>query len=253
MKRNFTKFTLLATGALMLSSCATIMRKDKVQTVDFAPQQENTMVFVNGIYKGMSPVSMEVSPTEEYEVTYLKRSYLSENFTLKKGIIPKWMIADLACLPVTAVVPVIVDASTGAWKGIKTNSMPSSLKHWSDVENPNDYLNSLFQIENLYFETGKDVIKSEAYANLDKLASILNNYPEVKLAVHGHTDKTGSRDGNVALSKKRAESVKSYLVSKGVDAARINSTGHGPDKPLLEGDSENEYQYNRRVEFEYNL
>jgi outer membrane protein OmpA-like peptidoglycan-associated protein len=253
MKRNYTKLTLLAAGALMLSSCATIMRKDKVQSVEFAPEQENTMVFVNGVYKGMSPVSMEVDATQEYEVTYLKKSYVSENFTLKKGIIPKWLFADLACLPVTAVVPVIVDASTGAWKGIKTNNMPKSMRHWSDIDNPNDYLNSLFQIENLYFETGKDVIKAEAHDNLNKLATILNNYPEVKLAIHGHTDKTGGRDLNLKLSKERAESVKKYLVGKGVDGSRIKTEGLGPDQPLIDGDTENEYQYNRRVEFEYNI
>jgi outer membrane protein OmpA-like peptidoglycan-associated protein len=247
------RITLLAAGAIMLSSCATIMRKDKVQTVEFAPQQENTMVFVNGVYKGMSPVSMEVDATQDYEVTYLKKSYVSENFTLKNGIIPKWLFADLACIPVTAIVPVIVDASTRAWKGVKTNNMPKSMRLWSDVENPNDYLNSLFQIENLYFETGKDVIKPEAHANLDKLATILSNYPEVKLAIHGHTDKTGGHDLNVTLSKQRAESVKKYLVSKGIDASRISTEGLGPDQPLIEGDSENEYQYNRRVEFEYNL
>jgi outer membrane protein OmpA-like peptidoglycan-associated protein len=253
MKRIYKKITLLAAGALMLSSCATIMRKDKVQTVNFAPEQDNTMVFVNGIYKGMSPVSMEVDVTEEYEVTYLKRSYVSENFTLKKGIIPKWLFADLACLPVTAVVPVIVDAATGAWKGIKTNNMPKSMKHWSEMENPSDYLHSLFEIENLYFETGKDIIKVESYENLDKLSAILISYPEVKLAVHGHTDETGTRELNNALSKDRAESVKKYLVGKGVDESRIKTIGHGQDDPLIEGDTENEYQYNRRVEFEYDI
>ncbi len=253
MKRNYTKITLLAAGALMLSSCATIMRKDKVQTVNFAPQQENTMVFVNGVYKGMSPVSMEVDATKEYDVTYLKKSYVSENFTLKKGVIAKWVFADLACLPVTAIVPLVVDASTGAWSGIKTNNMPTSMRHWSEIENPKDYLNSLFQIENLYFETGKDVIKAEAHDNLNKLAEILNNHPDVKLNVNGHTDKTGSRDLNLSLSQKRAESVKAYLTGKGVDASRIDTKGFGPDQPLIEGDSENEYQYNRRVEFEYKL
>jgi outer membrane protein OmpA-like peptidoglycan-associated protein len=178
---------------------------------------------------------------------------LTENFELKNGVITKWLLADIACLPVTAVVPLIVDAKTGAWKGVKTSTMPSSLKHWSEISNPHDYLNQLFQIENLYFETGKDVIKADAFANLDKLAEILKANPDVKLGVHGHTDKTGSADLNMKLSKKRATSVKAYLIEKGVDGSRINSTGHGPNSPILDGDSEEEYKYNRRVEFEYSI
>lgn len=249
------KLTLMAMmgGAIALSSCATILRKDKVQTVEFAPQQEKTMVFVNGKYLGESPVSMEVDPSQNYEVTYIKKSYLAETFTLKKGILPKWLLADLACIPVTAVVPTIVDASTGAWNGIKTGNMPKSLRLWSEIEDPHDYLENLFQIENLYFETGKDIIKAEAYPNLDKLAGVLNKYPDIKLRIHGHTDKTGSRDLNMKLSKDRSESVKKYLESKGVSGDRISTDGHGPDQPLIEGDTENEFQYNRRVEFEYGL
>jgi len=253
MKLNNTKISIAAAGLIFFSSCATILRKDKIQTVNFAPQQENTMVFVNGEYKGMSPVAMEVDASKSYDVTYMKKSYVSESFTLKSGIIPKWVIADIACIPVTAVVPLIVDASTGAWKGVKTKNIPASMKHWSEITDPHDYLNQLFQIENLYFETGKDVIKSEANANLDKLAAILVANPDIKLGVHGHTDKTGSADLNMKLSTKRAAAVKAYLTGKGVNADRINTEGHGPNSPLLEGDTENEYQYNRRVEFEYAL
>jgi len=253
MKIKLTPTLMLGSIALMATSCATILRKDKVQTVNFDPEQKNTMVFVNGEYQGLSPVSMEVDPTESYEVTYMKKSYVTESFKLENGIVKKWLIADLACLPVTAVVPVIVDGVTGAWKGVDEKDIPSSMKHWSDIDDPHDYLNQLFQIENLYFETGKDVIKAEAYENLDKLAQILKNYPDVKLGVHGHTDKTGSADLNMKLSTQRADAVKKYLEGKGVSGDRISTKGHGPNDPLIDGDSENEYQYNRRVEFEYSL
>lgn len=211
------------------------------------------MVFVNGEYIGQSPVSMEVDATKDYNVKYVNQSYITEEFTMKKGVLNKWLLADLLSLPVTAVVPLLVDNHTGAWNGVKTNNMPKSMKHWSEISNPKDYLNQLFQIENLYFETGSATIKAEAYPNLDKLAAILNNNSDVKIAVHGHTDKTGNYDSNVKLSKERSAAVKKYLTDKGVNASRITADGHGPDIPMIDKDTPEAYEYNRRVEFSYFL
>lgn len=252
MKKQYL-FLALISSALLLNSCATILRKDTSQTVSFEPKQEKTLVFVNGDYIGQSPVSMEVDATKDYNVKYVNQSYISEEFTMKKGVLRKWLIADLLCIPVTAVVPVLVDNHTGAWNGIKTNTMPKSMMHWSEISNPKDYLNKLFQIENLYFETGSATIKAEAYPNLNKLASILNNNAEVKVAVHGHTDKTGNYDSNVKLSKERAAAVKNYLTGKGVEMSRIKDDGHGPDIPMIDKDTKEAYEYNRRVEFSYYL
>jgi outer membrane protein OmpA-like peptidoglycan-associated protein len=252
MKKQYL-FIALVSSALFLNSCATILRKDKTQVVNFAPKQDKTLVFVNGDYVGQSPVSMEVDATKDYNVKYVNQSYVTEEFTMKKGILTKWLLADIVSIPATAVVPLIVDWKTGAWNGIKTGNMPSSMKHWSEITNPNDYLNQLFQIENLYFETGSAKIKAEAFPNLDKLASILNNNPDVKIAVHGHTDKTGNYDSNVKLSKDRAASVKQYLSNKGVNASRIKDEGHGPDIPMIDKDTKEAYDFNRRVEFSYFL
>lgn len=247
------KLLLVLAASSLMMSCATVLRTDKTQVVKFNPEQENTLVFVNGEYIGMSPVEMEVDPSKDYEVTYLKKSYVGESFALKKGVLTRWLLADLACLPVTAIVPTVVDASTGAWNGIKTGNMPKSLRLWSDVEDPHECINSLFQIENLYFETGKATIKKGSEDDLNKLAAILNKHEDIKLFIHGHTDKTGDREFNIQLSKDRSESVKNYLVEKGVDPSRIKTDGHGPDMPLIEGDTEDAFKYNRRVEFQYSL
>lgn len=125
--------------------------------------------------------------------------------------------------------------------------------HWDEIGDPHGYINAIFQIENLYFETGKAIIKTESHENLDKLYNSLNTYPDIKLMVHGHTDKTGGIDLNMKLSKDRAESVKGYLVGKGIAADRILTKGHGPKDPLINGESESEFKFNRRVEFEYTL
>ncbi len=252
MKKHYLFLALIST-ALLLNSCAYILRKDKSQTVTFDPKPEKTLVFVNGEYIGQSPVSMQVDATQDYNVKYVNQSYVTEDFTMKKGILNKWLAMDLVSIPVTAVIPLIVDWKTGAWNGIKTGSMPDKMKHWSEISNPKDYLNQLFQIENLYFETGSAKIKPEAYDNLNKLAGILNNHPDVKIEVHGHTDKTGNYDSNVKLSKDRAASVKKYLSDKGIDMSRIKDEGHGPDIPMIDKDTKEAYDYNRRVEFSYYL
>jgi hypothetical protein len=69
---------------------------------------------------------------------------MTASFKMRSGVLRKWLLADLACFPVKAIVPMLVDNSTGAWKGIATTSMPKTVPHWSDISNPKTYLNSLF-------------------------------------------------------------------------------------------------------------
>ncbi|WP_410222159.1 OmpA family protein [Pedobacter sp.] len=103
-------------------------------------------------------------------------------------------------------------------------------------------------ISNLEFDLGKATIRSKSYATLDRVAALLveKNF-SLKLA--GHTDNTGSRELNMRLSKERAESVKSYLVSRGANASRIEATGYGPDQPIATNKTAAGRQQNRRVEF----
>lgn len=103
-------------------------------------------------------------------------------------------------------------------------------------------------IKNLEFELSKSTIREKSYASLDRVAAILieKNF-SLKLA--GHTDNTGSMQLNLRLSKERAESVKSYLVSKGANASRIEATGYGPTQPIATNATAEGRQANRRVEF----
>ncbi len=103
-------------------------------------------------------------------------------------------------------------------------------------------------IKNLEFDLGKAVIKPGSFAALDKVAAILvqKNFT-LKLA--GHTDNIGSANANLKLSKDRAEAVKSYLVSKGANASRIEATGYGAAQPIASNKTAEGRQQNRRVEF----
>ena len=98
------------------------------------------------------------------------------------------------------------------------------------------------------FESGRADLKSGAAGNLDKLVAFLNKYPSRTVAIEGYTDSVGSEDYNLGLSERRAESVKSYLTSQGIDSGRLTASGMGESDPVAGNDSAAGRQQNRRVE-----
>lgn len=98
------------------------------------------------------------------------------------------------------------------------------------------------------FPTNSSYLTDNAKVELDKLAKILSQQRDKKIRVDGHTDATGEENYNNWLSEKRAESVKKYLVDKGVSAARISTKGFGPSKPVGDNKTASGRQKNRRVE-----
>jgi outer membrane protein OmpA-like peptidoglycan-associated protein len=100
----------------------------------------------------------------------------------------------------------------------------------------------------LLFETGKSDLKGGASSNLNKLAAFLNEYPDRSVLIEGHTDNVGSDETNFNLSQRRANSVQSYLVGRGVAASRLATSGLGEGSPVAGNDSATGRQQNRRVE-----
>ena len=98
------------------------------------------------------------------------------------------------------------------------------------------------------FETGKTAITKDSEEALEAIISILNEYPNAKFTVEGHTDSVGSAKNNMRLSEARALSVKSYLVENGVDEFRLSSKGYGEEKPIASNDTRAGRAENRRVE-----
>ena len=87
---------------------------------------------------------------------------------------------------------------------------------------------------------------------LDRLIEIMEKYPEMKIKVESHTDNRGSDSYNLKLSENRANSMESYVVSKGIDRSRISSVGKGENQPVIdckENCSEEDHAANRRSEF----
>jgi outer membrane protein OmpA-like peptidoglycan-associated protein len=100
----------------------------------------------------------------------------------------------------------------------------------------------------LLFATGKSDLTGGAGANLDKLAAFLDEYDDRTVLIEGHTDSVGSEESNQFLSQRRAESVKSYLVGRGVQADRLSTLGLGQGSPVSSNDTATGRQQNRRVE-----
>ena len=102
--------------------------------------------------------------------------------------------------------------------------------------------------KSIQFETGKDVIKSDSFDELDQVAGVMNEFPEAKFAIEGHTDNVGNPVTNKALSQKRANAVVKYISSKGVNAKRLKAVGYGSAKPKANNKTKEGQAENRRVE-----
>jgi OOP family OmpA-OmpF porin len=99
------------------------------------------------------------------------------------------------------------------------------------------------------FEPGSAVLRPVALPVLDDMARAMLQLQGKRFEVIGHTDASGARAGNVALSMARAQAVKAYLVGKGVTAQVVSTLGMGPDQPVAPNDSDEGRARNRRIEF----
>lgn len=103
------------------------------------------------------------------------------------------------------------------------------------------------------FDFGKAVIKPESMGTLNMLVKILNDNPELQFEVGGHASKTGNSASatavNQALSEKRAEAVRTQLISMGIDESRLTTKGYGETQPIADNDTPEGRANNQRVEF----
>ncbi len=102
----------------------------------------------------------------------------------------------------------------------------------------------------VYYDTGKATVKSESIPVLNEVLNVLKQFPTYYLIIDAHTDSVGSDETNLKLSKDRADEVKKYFISQGVDANRLVSRGWGEYKPIIAGEkTEEDRAKNRRTEF----
>jgi outer membrane protein OmpA-like peptidoglycan-associated protein len=100
----------------------------------------------------------------------------------------------------------------------------------------------------LLFDFDSDQLREASKANLDNLANSLSEFGDSKLLLVGHTDDKGTDSYNADLSRRRANAVASYLISRGVPSARVATSGRGETEPIAPNDTDANRQKNRRVE-----
>ena len=110
-------------------------------------------------------------------------------------------------------------------------------------------IQTLLATTKVQFQINTADLMLESMQVLDEIAVLLNEAPDIQVEIQGHTDNTGSNAVNTALSQVRAASVRSYLIRKGVDGARLTAVGYGPARPIATNFTYEGRVTNRRVEF----
>lgn len=151
-----------------------------------------------------------------------------------------------------AAIGAAVGGGTGALIG---NSMDKQAREidqalpGADVERVGEGIHLTLNENAVRFDVNKATLTAQAKTNLDKLIPVFNSYADTNIEIFGYTDSTGKADYNLALSQKRADAVKSYLISKGLAASRFKTAGYGIADPIASNDTKEGQSQNRRVEF----
>lgn len=106
----------------------------------------------------------------------------------------------------------------------------------------------VFELKNVEFNTGQHTLRKDSYRPLNDLVEILKIKDHMKIEIGGHTDNVGSDENNLSLSQRRAETVRKYLISKGIASSRLTAKGYGERAPRASNDTAEGRQSNRRTE-----
>lgn len=115
--------------------------------------------------------------------------------------------------------------------------------------NCQDAFTKIMAQNTINFDSGGATLSGDNKSVLDKVAYVSKRCSHFQIDVLGHTDSSGARDANIALSKARANTVVAYLVAQGVSAQRLDAEGRGPDKPVASNDTLEGMAKNRRIDF----
>jgi outer membrane protein OmpA-like peptidoglycan-associated protein len=151
---------------------------------------------------------------------------------------------------VGAIIGAAVGGAAGAYIGNYMDKQAEEMQadlEGAKIERVGEGIKITFDSGILY-DVNKATLRPVAKTNLDKMAAILNKYPDTNILIEGHTDGTGSDEHNLELSRNRASSVSNYLAGLGVDPSRFTAMGYGESQPIATNDTNEGRQQNRRVE-----
>lgn len=101
--------------------------------------------------------------------------------------------------------------------------------------------------DRVFFDTDKSNLKDEGKATLQRQAAWMKLYPNLTFTIEGHADERGTREYNLALGGRRANAVKDFLVSLGIDGSRLNTVSYGKERPVCLESNEDCWAQNRRA------
>ena len=107
---------------------------------------------------------------------------------------------------------------------------------------------AVFANATIYFEFDKSILTSKSIQTLKSAVNALNDNSSIQITLAGHADERGTREYNLALGQRRAETVSDYLVLNGISKSRITVKSFGEERPAVSGQNEESYAKNRRVE-----
>jgi outer membrane protein OmpA-like peptidoglycan-associated protein len=151
-----------------------------------------------------------------------------------------------------ALIGAAVGGGTGALIGNKMDKQAREIDQalpGADVERVGEGIRLVLNENAVRFDTNKSTLTTQARANLDKLVPVFKEYADTNIEIFGYTDITGRPEYNLTLSGQRAESVKNYLIGKGLVDSRFKTTGLGIAEPIATNDTPEGRSQNRRVEF----
>ena len=151
---------------------------------------------------------------------------------------------------VGAIIGAAVGGTAGALIGRNMDKQAEEMKRdlaGAKVERVGEGIKITFD-SGILFETAKSTLQPAARTNVEKLAAILNKYPDTNILVEGHTDSDGGTEYNQKLSEERAGSVSNHLLGLGVVQTRVTKVGYGETQPLLANETPDGKRQNRRVE-----
>jgi len=151
---------------------------------------------------------------------------------------------------VGAIIGAAVGGATGAYIGHYMDKQAEEMQadlEGAKVERVGEGIKITFD-SGILFDVNKATLRPEAKTNLDKMADILNKYPDTNILIEGHTDATGTDEHNLELSRNRSSSVSNYLAGLDVDPSRFTTMGYGESQPIAMNDTDEGRRQNRRVE-----
>ena len=197
---------------------------------------EKSLPAILGLIKGQPNVSLDIND-KLVRVNAPDVATVNKLIADVKAIVPEgYMVEAEPVLNVAEATDKAISAAKTAIEGL------------SEKASAEELVNAL-NLQIINFAVGSSAIPEANQAILDKAAGILQANKDIVLSIKGHTDSTGNADNNKKLSQQRADAVKSYLVSKGVEATRLTAEGKGPSEPVADNATEQGRFKNRRIEF----